>query len=84
MDAMLRLVLLKYKISHIPSMLELITSLVGWLGAAAHNPTLQAELAKTKEAVLEAKNSATMAEVNVKVLDTSLANHKKDFSRLTA
>lgn len=44
----LRQVLLKYKIPHIPAMLELFTAFDGYLGAAAHDPTVQIELAKIK------------------------------------
>lgn len=84
LDAVVRPVLLKYKITHIPSMLEFVTALSRLLGAAAHKLTVQSELEKTKHAVVEAKKKqAAAAEANVKLLDKLFARHKSDMSRLT-
>lgn len=60
-----------------------ITALEGWLGAAAHYPTLQSELEKTKDVSKEVKHRVTKVNTNIKWLDSPLANHKKDVSRLT-
>lgn len=46
--AVVRPILLKYKIPHIPAMSEFTTALNCWLGAAAHDPSMQKELANTK------------------------------------
>lgn len=47
-DAVVRLVLLKYKILNIPSMSYFIMAFDSWLGASAHEPSLKKELSKTK------------------------------------
>lgn len=43
---------------------------------------MQGELEKSKDAVVEATNRKITAGANVKLLNTSLGNHKKDVSRL--
>lgn len=44
---------------------------------------MQAEIAKTKEAIVEVKNRDISAEGNVMSLDTSISIHEKELSTLT-